>query len=75
MTCSLEREPHLHADEELLVPKDEIQDVDQPHEEFYGVEETTHVAPTIRGRKHTTEAEQLALDVEKVVGPPTAQRR
>ena len=30
MKCSLEREPHLHADEELLVPKDESQDVDQP---------------------------------------------
>ena len=30
MKCSLEREPHLHADEELLVPKDEPQDVDQP---------------------------------------------
>ena len=24
MKCSLEREPHLHADEELLVPKDEL---------------------------------------------------
>ena len=23
MKCSLEREPHLHVDEELLVPKDE----------------------------------------------------
>ena len=30
MKCSLEREPHLHADEKLLVPKDESQDVDQP---------------------------------------------
>ena len=30
MKCSLERELHLHADEELLVPKDELQDVDQP---------------------------------------------
>ena len=30
MKCLLEREPHLHADEELLVPKDELQDVDQP---------------------------------------------
>jgi len=28
MKCSLERELHLHADEELLVPKDELQDVD-----------------------------------------------
>ncbi len=24
MKCSLEREPHLHAEEELLVPKDEL---------------------------------------------------
>ena len=30
MKCSLERELQLHADEELLVPKDELQDVDQP---------------------------------------------
>jgi len=30
MKCLLERELHLHADEELLVPKDELQDVDQP---------------------------------------------
>ena len=75
MKCSLEREPHLHAEEELLVPKDELQDVDQPHEEVHGVEETTHAAPTIRGRKHTTEAERLAQDAEKVVGPPTTQHR
>ena len=57
MKCSLEREPHLHADDELLVPKDESQDVDQPQEEVHGVEETTHAAPNTRGRKHTTEAE------------------
>src|ERR1700733_15329861 len=41
MKCSLEREPHLHADEELLVPKDEIQDMDQPRDEVHAVEETT----------------------------------
>ena len=75
MKCSLEREPHLHADEELLVPKGESLDVDQPQEEVHGVEETTHAAPTIRGRKCTTEAERLAQDVEKVVGAPTSQRR
>ena len=69
MKCSLERELHLHADEELLVPKDE------PHDEVHGVEETTHAVPTIRGRKRTIEAEQLAQDAEKVVGPPTTQRR
>ena len=28
LKCLLEREPHLHVDEELLVPKDEPQDVD-----------------------------------------------
>ena len=32
MQCSLERELHLHADEELLVPKAELPDVDQPQE-------------------------------------------
>ena len=30
MKCSLERELHLHEDEELLAPKDELQDMDQP---------------------------------------------
>ena len=30
MKLSLEREPHLHVEEELLVPKDEPLDVDQP---------------------------------------------
>eukprot|EP00253_Pinus_taeda_P008922 PITA_08922 len=65
MKCSLEREPHLHVDEELLVPKDELQDVDQPQDEVHGVEETTHATPSIRGRKNTTEAERLAEDAEK----------
>eukprot|EP00253_Pinus_taeda_P013116 PITA_13116 len=46
-----------------------------PQDEVHGVEETTHAAPTIRGRKRTTKAERLAQDEEKVVGPPTAQRR
>ena len=32
MWLSLERELDLHAEEELLVPKNESQDVDQPHE-------------------------------------------
>jgi hypothetical protein len=41
MRLSLERELDLHVEEELLVPKDESQDVDQPHEEVHGVEETT----------------------------------
>ena len=65
----------MHVDEELLVPKDEPQDVDQPQEEVHGVEETTHAAPTIRGRKLTTEVERLNLDAEKIVGAPTSQHR
>ena len=75
MKCSLEREPHLHVDEELLVPKDELQYVDQPQDEVHGVEESTDAALTIRGRKHWTEVERLAQDAEKVVGPPTTQCR
>ena len=54
MKLSLEGEIHLHADEELLVPKHEPQDVDQPQGEVHGVEETTHASPNIRGRKRTT---------------------
>ena len=76
MRLSLERELDLHAEEELLVPKDESQDVDQPHEEVHGVEETTQAEPSIRnGRKRTTEAERLRLDVAQNVGAPTSQRR
>ena len=37
MRLSLERELDLHAEEELLVPKDESLDVDQPQEEVHGV--------------------------------------
>jgi hypothetical protein len=38
MRLSLERELDLHADKELLVPKDEPQDVEQSHAEDHGVE-------------------------------------
>ena len=63
MQFSLERELDLHAEEELLVPKDESQDVDQPHEEVHGVEETTQAKPSIRnGRKCTMEVDRLRLD-------------
>ena len=72
MKLSLEMEIHLHADEELLVPKDEPQDVDNPQEEFHGLEETTHAVPNIRGRKRTTEAERLNLDAAQNVGAPTS---
>ena len=76
MKLSLERELHLHAEEELLVPKDEPLYVDQPREEIHGVEEFTHAEPNIRsGRKCTTKAERLKLDVAKNVGVPTSQHR
>ena len=38
---SLERELDLHADEELLVPKNEPKDVEKPHAKDHGVEKTT----------------------------------
>ena len=76
MKLSLERELHLHAEEELLVPKDEPLDVDQPKEEMHGVEESTHAEPNIRqGRKRTTEVERLKVDATQNVGVPTSQRR
>jgi hypothetical protein len=76
MQLSLERELDLHAEEELLVPKDETQDVDQPHEEVHGVEEATHVEPSIKnGKKCTTEDDRLRLDVAQNVGAPTSQCR
>jgi hypothetical protein len=76
MRLSLERELDLHGEEELLVPKDESQDVDQPHEEVHGVEETTQAEPSIRnGRKRTTEADRLRLDAARNVGAPISQPR
>jgi hypothetical protein len=76
MRLSLERELDLHAEEELLVPKDESQDVDQPHEEVHGVEENSQVEPSIRnGRKRTTEVDRLRLDAAHNVGAPTSQCR
>ena len=69
----LERELDLHAVKELLVPKDEPLDVDQPQEEIHGVEESTHAEPNIRqGRNRTTKAERLKLDAAQNVGVPTS---
>ena len=73
---SLERELDLHAEEELLVPNDEPQDVEQPHAEEHGVEKNTHAEPsTINGRRCTTEADRLRLDAAENVGAPTSLRR
>ena len=70
MQLSLERELDFHAEEEMLVPKDESQYLDQPHEEVHGVEEKTHAEPSIiNGRRLTNEADRLKLDVAENVGP------
>jgi hypothetical protein len=76
MRLLLERELDLHAEEELLVPKDESQDVDQPHEEVHRVEETTQADPSIKNvRKHTTKADRLRLDAAQNIGAPISQYR
>ena len=72
MKLSLERELHFHVDEELLFPKVEPQDVDQPQDKVHGVEETTHAVPNIKGRKRTTEDKRLNLDAAQNVGAPTS---
>ena len=76
MQFSLERELDLHAEEELLVPKDESQYVNEPHEEVHEVEEITHAHPSIRnGRRCTMEADRLRLDAAQNVGAPTLHHR
>ena len=53
----------MHAEEELLVPKDESQDVEQPHVEDHGVVEKTHAEPSTKhGRRRTIEADRSRLD-------------
>ena len=74
MRLSLEIELEVHGEEELLVPKDESQDVDQPHEEVHGVEENTHAEPSIRnGISRTPKADRLRLDAVENVGATTSQ--
>ena len=73
---SLERELDFHVEEELLVPKDEPQDVEQPHVEDHVVAENTHVEPSTRnGRWHTTKADRLRLDATETLGAPTSLRQ
>ena len=50
MRFSLKRELDFHAYEELLVPKDEPQDVEQPQDEDHGVAETTQAETIRRGK-------------------------
>ena len=73
MQFSLERELDLHAEEELLVPKDEPQYVEQPHEEDHGLAENTHAKSSIKnGRRRTIDFDRLRLDAVENVGSPTS---
>ena len=73
---SLERELDLHVDEELLVPKNEPQDVEQPHAKDHGVAKNTHADLSTRnGIRCTMEVDILRLDAAKNVGAPTSLRR
>ena len=63
MRCSLERELQLHADEDILAPKEEPQgDVEQRHVEEHRVETPTHEKSARDGRKHTKEDDRLMHD-------------
>ena len=73
MCLSLERALDFHVEEQMLVPKDDSQDMDQPHEEVHGVKEDNHAEPSIRnGKRCTTEVNRLRLDVAENVGAPTS---
>ena len=74
---SLERELKLHAEEELLVPKEEEPqtDVRQPHAEDLGVEISTHAKYSRDGWKRSREADRLMMDARENVGQPSSQHR
>ena len=73
---SLERELELHVVEELLNPKEEPRDVEQPQVEEQRVVETTHAKPSTRyGRKCARHANIFSIDARDNVGAPTSQCR
>jgi len=75
LRCSLGREFQLHADEELLAPKEEPQDdVEHPHAKEQRVEAPIHAETSRDGRKHTREAD-LMHDARENVEAPTSHRR
>ena len=64
----------MHADEELLAPKEEPQDdVEQPHAQKQRVEAPTHPEIYTEVRKRTREADKLIHDARENVGAPTSQ--
>ena len=71
--CYLDWEIQLHANKELLAPKEESQDdVEQPHAKELRVEAPTHADTSKYGRKRTREADRLMHDARENVGAPTS---
>jgi len=73
MRCYIERDLQLHADEEILTPKED--DVEQPHGEEQRVEAHTHAETSRDGRKCTREVNKFMHDARESVGAPTSQCR
>ena len=67
----------MHAEEELLVPKEEEPQTDakQPHVEDPGVETSIHVESSRDGWKRLREADRLILSTRENVVQPSSQRR
>ena len=67
----------MHAEEELLVPKEEEPqtDAEKPHAEVSGVETSTHADSSKDGWKHTREADKLSSDARENVEQPSSQCR
>eukprot|EP00253_Pinus_taeda_P008558 PITA_08558 len=77
MQVFLESELKLHAEEELLIPKEEEPQTDakQPHAEDPGVETSTHAESSRDGQKRSTEVDRLVMDLRENVGQPASQHR
>lgn len=76
MICSLEREIQLHADAEILAPKEERQDdLEKPRAKEQRVEAPTHEDTSRDGRKCIIEDDILMHDSRENVGAPTSQHR
>ena len=67
----------MHAEEELLVPKEEEPQIDaeKSHAEDPRVETSTHAESSRDGRKRSREANRLMMDVREDVGQPSSHHR
>ena len=59
-----------------MVPKNEPQDVEQPHAEDHGMAKKSHAYPSTRnGRRRTMEVDRLRRDATENVGALISLRR